>query len=183
MLVMLAAEAAGHGPELAPGPVAPEWVPYVTAIVVFGVAFTVLRLKVWPKILGALDERDRKIREEIKAAEEAREQAKAALAEYERSLTQAREEANRMIARARTDAKAVADDLRAQNAAELAEKMARANREIDSAKHAAIAELHAHAATLAAAIAGKILRREISIEDQQRLVEESLRELAAAKSH
>jgi hypothetical protein len=31
---------------------------YITAVVVFLIAFGVLALKVWPKILGALDARD-----------------------------------------------------------------------------------------------------------------------------
>ncbi len=57
----------------------------------------------------------------------------------------------------------------------------RAGREIDNAKRAALAELHAEAANLAAEIAGKILQREISTEDQQRLIDESLRELATAR--
>ncbi len=46
---------------------------------------------------------------------------------------------------------------------------------------AAITDLHAEAASLAADIAGRILKREISSEDQQRLVDESLGELAGAR--
>jgi F-type H+-transporting ATPase subunit b len=182
VLILAAEEHAEHAP-IVPGSTAQAIAPALTALIVFSLLLIVLWRTVWPKIVQGLDDRDRKIREEIKAAEEAREKARAALAEYERSLAQAREEANKMIAKARADAKAVAEEMRAQNAAELTEKMARANREIDSAKHAAISELHAQAGTLAAAIAGKILQREISVEDQQRLVEESLRELASARNN
>ena len=44
-------------------------------------AFFILKSKVWPRITAGLDERDRKIRAEIEAAEEAREKAAKALTE------------------------------------------------------------------------------------------------------
>ena len=83
-----------------------------------------------------------------------------------------------MIARAKADAKAVAQELRDRNEAELSDMKQRATRDLDAAKRAAITELHAEAATLAADIAARILKREISPEDQKRLVDESLQEMA-----
>src|SRR5688500_9306054 len=87
-----AADHAGHAHEVtrAAGPIDPALLPFITAIVVFGLAFLVLYLLVWPKITKGLDDRDRKIREEIEAAEAARAKANAALAEYERNLASAR---------------------------------------------------------------------------------------------
>jgi F-type H+-transporting ATPase subunit b len=184
MHLLLAAEgaatAAEHGPEHA-GIMALNWLPAVTSMVVFLLAFGFLYVKVWPKIIKGLDDRQNKIREEIESAEEAREQAKEALAEYERELAGARQEAGEMIAKARADARTVAAELRARNEAELVEMKQRATRDLETARRAAITELHAETATLAAAIASKILKREISAEDQQRLVDESLEELAMAQ--
>ncbi len=155
--------------------------PAVTTLVVFLLAFGFLYLKVWPKILAGLDDRQNKIRQEIANAEQAREQANAALAEYEKELASAHQEANQLIAQARADAKAVATELRDRNEAELTEMKQRAIRELETAKRAAITELHAETAMLAADIAGRILKREISVTDQQRLVEESLGELAGVQ--
>lgn len=151
-----------------------NWLPGVTALIVFLIAFGILATQVWPKITRALDEREAKIRDEIKSAEDAREQAKAALAQYERELAGAREEASRMIQQAKGQAKAVAEDLKKRNEQEVAELRQRATREIQTAKENAISELHAEAATLATAIASRILQREISADDQRRLVDESL---------
>lgn len=175
-----AADAHGHGGTHAQVLDVANWLPGVTALLVFALAFTVLGIFVWPKITKALDEREQKIRNEIAQAELAREQAKSALAEYQKSLAQARDEANSMIVKAKADAKAVAEDLRSRNQAELAEMKQRATREIESAKQAAIAELHAEASNLAVAIAGKILQREVNGRDQDRLMEESVGELARA---
>lgn len=162
-------------------PVDFQWLPFITAIVVFGIAFLILKAKVWPKIVQGLEDRERKILEEIRSAEEAREQANAALAEYEASLATARREASEMIAKAKTDAKLAGEELRRRNEEDLAEMKHRAGREIESAKQAAVAELHNEAAALAAAMAGKILQREISAADQQELVDEALRELGRAR--
>ncbi len=179
-LLLAAQEAAGNDVEHAPV-MALNWLPAVTSMVVFLLAFGFLYVKVWPMITKGLEDRQNKIRQEIKSAEEAREQAKGALAEYQRELAGARREAGEMIAKAKGDAKAAAAELRATNESELADMKQRATRELQTAKRAAITELHAEAATLAAEIAGKILKREISVEDQQRLVDESLQELATAQ--
>ena len=182
MGLLLAAEdvAAAHAAEHA-GVMDFNWLPAITALVVFLLAFGFLYIKVWPKIIKALDERQAKIRQEIESAEQAREKASAAQAEYERELANARQEASKLIAQARSDAKAVAAELRSRNEAELAEMKQRAMHELESAKRAAVSELHAEAAGLAADIAAKILKRAITPQDQQRLVDESLRELAGAR--
>ena len=182
MTLFLAAEpaAAGHAVNR-PEVMALTWLPAATALVVFVLAFGFLYVMVWPKIVKGLDDRDQKIRGEIANAEQAREQANAALAEYEKELASAHQQANQLIAQARADAKAVATELRDRNEAELTEMKQRAIRELETAKRAAITELHAETAMLAADIAGRILKREISAADQQRLVEESLGELAGVQ--
>ena len=162
-------------------PVSFQALPAVTAFVVFGVVFVVLAKFVWPTIAKGLDDRNSKIVDEIKAAEDARAAAKSAQAEFERSLANAREEAANMIKQARADAQRVADELKARNDQELAEKVSRANADIEAARKAAVAELQAQSAALATEIAGKILRRQVNDQDNQRLVQESLKELATSR--
>ena len=175
-----AAHAGEHGGTHAQVLDVANWLPGATALVVFAIAFGVLGTLVWPKITNALDDRERKIKDEIAAAEAARKQAEAARVEFEQSLAKAREDANQLIAKARADAKAVADDLRGRNDAELTEMKTRATREIEVAKQSAIASIHAEATNLGVAIAGKILQREINPRDQQMLVEQSINELTRA---
>ena len=167
--------AAGDGAE--PSLLDPNLLANLTGIVVFLVALAVLWIFVWPKIVKGLDDRNEKILSEIKSAEDARAQAKSALADYERELATAREEASQMINDARAQAKQLAEELREKNEKELADRMARANADIEAAKSEAVADLHGQAATLATLIAGKILDREITSGDNQKLVEESLAEL------
>ncbi len=179
MLWLLAQEGAEHAVPAAEHAdvMALNWLPFVTSLVVFLTTFIILYLKVWPLITKGLDDREKKIRDAIAEADAAKVSAEASLAEYQENLASARTEANEMIAKAKAVAKSAGEELRRQNETELASMKQRATRDIESAKQAAITELHAEATVLAAAIAGKILQREISASDQQNLVEETLDEL------
>ena len=181
IVLLLAAEDAARGGVENVGAMELNWLPAITSLVVFLLAFGFLYVAVWPKIIKGLNDREEKIRQEIANAEQAREQAKAALAKYEEELSSARREASEMIAKAREDAKAAAAELRDRNEAELVEMKQRATGELDNAKRAAITELHAETYKLAAMMATKILKREVSAEDQKRLVDESLQEMATAQ--
>lgn len=151
------------------------------SIVVFGIVFGVLATTVWPKIVKGLNDREAKIREEIESAERARQQAKDALAQYEKSLAEARSEAQKMLEATKAQQQALAAELKAKADVELTAMKERARRDIESAKRAAISEIYAEATSLATKIAGKILQREVKPSDQQRLVEESVRELQTAR--
>jgi len=170
---------AAEGPA---NPVDPKLLPYVTTIVVAGVSFWVLVKYVMPRITSGLDDREQKILGEIESAEQARADAEQAKADFERALADARREAAEMVSQARADAKKAADELRARNEQELGEMKRKAREDIEGARADAVASLHAEATMLATQIAGKILQREISVEDQQRLLDESLRELAQTRN-
>ncbi len=169
-----------HGGEHVMGPVpAPKEgvIVGIMTLIVFTAVLGVLYLKVWPQLTKGLDDRANKIREEIEAAELARKQAKDALDEYERNLAEARAEAQQMLDKTREDQQRLAAELRAKADAELGELRKKAMTEIEGAKRAALGEIYAEAAALAATAAGKILQREITPDDQQRLIDESLAEL------
>jgi len=151
--------------------------PAFTGIGVFLIALIVLWWKVWPVITKGLDDRNDKILSEIKAAEDARGQAKDALAEYESSISQAREQAQKTIADARAEGERLFEEMKSKNERELAERISRANADIEAARKAAVADIHAQAVDLATTISSRILEREVNVTDQASLIEESLREL------
>lgn len=154
----------------------------ITALVVFGIVLLGLSRLGWPRLCAALDARQQKIREEILAAEAARQQAREALEQYERSLAQARAEAQRMLEQTRAQQQALAAELRAKADAELAAMKERARRDIETARRAALAEVYEHAAHAATQIAARILRLEASQTDQERLLAEAINELRAIRS-
>ena len=154
----------------------------VTALIVFVITAAILGRAVWPKIAGALDERQQKILDEIDAAEAARQQAKDALDQYETSLAEARSEAQAMLEQTKADQQKLAAELRAKSETELQELKDKAQRDIETARRAAVSEIYAEAADLATMVAGKILAREVTADDKQRLVDEAVAELGASNN-
>lgn len=152
-------------------------VPMILTIGVVAVVFAILVVKVWPAIAKGLDDRANKIRDEIEAAELAQQQARAALEQYQKNLDEARAEAQRMLDQAKSQQAAIVAEMKAKAEQEDAIRREKAARDIDAAKRAALNEIYAEASTLATSIASKILQREVSTNDQQRLVEQSLSEM------
>ncbi|MEN0019739.1 MAG: F0F1 ATP synthase subunit B [Planctomycetota bacterium] len=149
----------------------------IMTLVVFSLVLFFLYNQVWPKIQGGLNDRNDKIQGEIEAAELARKQAKDALDEYEKNLAEARAEAQQMLEQTRQQQQQLAAELRAKADTELTNMRQKAQADIEAAKKAAVNEIYAQAANLASLAAGKILQREITPSDQQRLIDESLAEL------
>jgi F-type H+-transporting ATPase subunit b len=160
--------------EAGANPVNVEWLTLVTTIVIFLIFFGVAAVFIWPKILTGLDEREQKIHSEIERAEAARAEA------AEDALRLARVEANEMIAKARGAAEDHAKEMRERAEEELNSLRMQAHREIDTAREAAVKDLTSHAASLSTAIAGRILGREITDNDQRDLIDQSLKEFASA---
>lgn len=162
-------EKAGVIPTIAQG-----IVPAIVALLVFAVVFIVLKIKVWPNIIKGLQDRENKIKEEIESAEAARVQAKMALEQYERSLSEARAEAQKMIDQAKVQQASQIAEMKSRADAELAGMKAKAIADIESAKKQALSEIYTQTASLASNVAGKILKREVNAGDQSRLVEEAI---------
>lgn len=154
----------------------------VTAIILFVIVFGLMSTMVWPKIVAGLDERNEKIKGEIAAAEDARQQAKEALNEYEKNLAEARAQAQQMLEETKATQNELAAQLKSRAEAELTEMREKAKADIDAAKKQALNELYTESVNLATVMAGKILQREVSVNDEQRLMDESLAELKTVNS-
>lgn len=152
-------------------------IPAVTAIVIFLIVVGIASTMIWPKIVAGLDERNEKIVGEIAAAEAARKQAREALDEYEKNLAEARAESQRMLEETKAQQATLAAQLKANADADLAAMREKAISEIDAAKKQALNELYSESVNLATTMAGKILQRQVTAEDQQRLMDESLAEM------
>lgn len=154
-------------------------VTFISSVLVFAAAYLILAKLAWPRIVGALDERAEKIKSEITSAEEARARADAALKEYEKSLAEARAESQRMLDETKAQQARYAAELRQQAEAEAQQLKRSAMDQIEAAKRAALSEIYAETAALATRVAERILQREVSEEDQRRLIDESVSEFTA----
>lgn len=152
----------------------------VAALLVFGIVFFVLKQKAWGPILQGLQDREDKIRKDLTDAESTRAAAQAKLDEYNRELGGAEARIRELFAKATDDAEALRTRMKAQAQQEVEADKERATREIESAKNAALADVREQAAELSTAIAEKILRRNLSVDDQRELVRASLAEMGTS---
>ena len=150
----------------------------IATIAVFVCLLIVLRLTAWKPIMAGLQSREQAIRDSIEAAQRAKVAADQTTHDLEAKMAEVQRQAAQQLALAKADALKMADTIRAQAESESAALKDRTIREINSAKQQALTEINAHAATLGTTVAKKILQREVNTNDQQRLVDESLAELA-----
>jgi F-type H+-transporting ATPase subunit b len=149
----------------------------VWTLVIFGLVFWVLRKFVFPRITEALDKRQRAIEESIEAAERTRREADSLLAEYRERLSDARGQADEIVARARRTAEASESDILAEARVKREEMMAQTRRDIEAETRRAIQAIRAEVADLTVLATEKVTRKSLDSSDQRRLVEEALAEL------
>lgn len=175
MTAVAAAESGGHGE--AASVFAGTIIQSIAAVIVFVILAVLLAKFAWGPILGGLQDREKKIKHDLEQAEANNKKAAATLKEYETKLAEARAEADRLLANARKDAEAAGAKVQEETRVEIDTMKKRATADIAFAKEQALTEIFTVTANLATDVAGKILRREINTNDQQRLVQESLASL------
>ena len=173
----LAAEAA-HGEEeggsflVSPGLGLMIW-----TLVLFLFTMWVLSKVAFPKIQEALDRRAKTIAESIEAAERQRKESDELLAEYRERLTEAREQADDIMARARKAAETAEAEAKTAGREKGEELVAAAQREIDAATRRSLEQIRKEVADLTVLATEKVTRKSLNEEDQRRLVEEALSEV------
>jgi F-type H+-transporting ATPase subunit b len=149
----------------------------VWTLVIFGVVLFVLGKYAWGPLLDTLQKREQFIHDSLAEAKQAHDEAKAQLAEYTEKLHQARGEATEIVEEGRRDAEVVKARIEEEARDESRKMLDRAKREIELAKQTAIKELYTSSATLATEMASRILRKELSAAEREKLVQRSLDEL------
>ncbi|MBC7784579.1 MAG: F0F1 ATP synthase subunit B [Burkholderiales bacterium] len=151
----------------------------IVTLIVFLALVVILTKFAWGPISKGLAEREAKIRRDIDEAEAARQAAEAKHQEYLAQLAKAGDEVRAILATAQADAQAAAARIKLQAQQEAEESKERTLRDIESSRRAAVAEIHQQAATLSTAIAEKILRRNLNVDDQRELVRGALEQLGS----
>jgi F-type H+-transporting ATPase subunit b len=174
-----AAFAAEHGEE-SPSLFAGDVGNAVWTLVIFAVVVLILGKFAWGPILKGLQARESFILESLEKAKREREEAEARLREYEERLAQARTEATAIVEEGRRDADVLKAKILEEARGEAEKERERTRREIRIATDTATKELYTLAARLATDMAGRIVRKELTPQDHERLIAESIAELNAA---
>ncbi len=159
-------------------PTIPEaFVPALFTLLVFGGLVLILGKTAWGPVSAGLQKREDKIRADVEAAEAARAEAEQSREAYRVEMAGAEQRIRDLMAQAQTDGQQLATRIKMQAQEDAEEIKERANREIDQNRRDAVEQIRREAGELAVMVAEKILRREVTAEDQSRLVDASLDEL------
>jgi F-type H+-transporting ATPase subunit b len=136
-------------------------------------------LKVPAKLTGMLDARAVAIKSEIDEARALREEAKSILATYERRQKEVQEQAERIVASAREEALAAAEQAKAELKRSIARRMAAATDQIASAEAAAIRQVREQAVNVAIAAAGDVLAKQMTAEAASSSIDAAIEQVEA----
>jgi F-type H+-transporting ATPase subunit b len=175
-LSILAAEAPGAGvAEETTNPIIPEANEILWAALFFALLYFALRYLLVPPIQRMVREREEKIRGDLDAAEQTRDQLVAAQADYEAALAGARAEADGLIEAARAEADGHRARLQAQADAEIAVLRQQAQAEIAASRQQAVSAMRGDVIDLAVGAASAVVQRPIDRASAVAVVEQALR--------
>jgi F-type H+-transporting ATPase subunit b len=149
----------------------------IWTLIAFGVTMYVLGKLAFPWIGRKLEERANSIRDEIDAAEKRNAEAERLLAEYRQRLTEAREQAEDIVTRARKAAEAAEAQAAADGRAKREELVAAARKDIETETRRSLERIRKEVADLTVLATEKVTRKTLTSEDHQRLIEEALGEV------
>jgi len=154
---------------------------YIWTIIVFLVLLGLLAKFAWRPLLAALDQRQESIRRSLDDAAKAKQELERLQTESQRILAEARSEAESIVARTRDDANRLRDEMRQKAQAEAANIVKNAEKQIELETNRALQQIRHEAIELSVTIASKLLQRNVSKQDNERLIEETFRQLEAQR--
>jgi F-type H+-transporting ATPase subunit b len=149
----------------------------IWTLILFGVTMFVLAKTAFPRIGEALEKRANAIKENIEASERQRAEADELLAEYRKRLTEAREQADDIAARARKAADAAVAEATSDGKAKREELVEAARRDIEVETRRSLEQIRKEVADLTVLATEKVTRKSLDEADQRKLVEDALGEV------
>jgi len=177
-------EPTGHGEQQTaasdPNPLAIDPDLALWTLGIFALLMFLLSKFAWPAISTALVERERRIESNIAEAEAKHEESKQLLAQHGAKLAGAADQVRELLEEARRDAEHTKAEIVAEAKQAADQERDRAIRDVERAADNAMKNLAQSSANLAVDLAGKVVRQNITAEQQAELVREALSSLAAS---
>ncbi len=160
-----------------PSPILPAKNELIYGISAFAVLLFVLSKFAYPAIKKGTEARTERIRESIDEADKLKAEAAASLAQYQSSVADAKNEANRIVEEARTAAEAVRADVIARAEAEANDIKAKAREDVEAGKARAISELQSQVGDLTIALAEKVVEKSLDDATNRQLIDNYINNL------
>jgi len=149
----------------------------IAAVLVFLVLLVILGKWAWGPIVQQLKRREEAISNAIQQADKREKEANQLLEAYQSRLESVETEGKQMLARSRQEAADERDQILETARQEARKIVEAAGQDIERAKRQALRELHDSTARLATEIAGQVLQQQMTAEQRQRLLDESIEQI------
>jgi F-type H+-transporting ATPase subunit b len=150
---------------------------FIWTILTFLVLLTVLAKFAWGPLLRALESRQQAIRQSLDDAQQAKLDLERVQQESQVIIRQARVDAESIIASSRSDAERLREEMKVKAREEASALVKNAERQIQLETERALLQIRHEAVDLSVMIASKLLQRNLTKEDNDRLIEEALRQV------
>ena len=154
---------------------------YIWTIATFLVLLALLAKFAWRPLLEALERRQETIRKSLDDAHTAKQELEQLRADSARILAQARTEGEAILSATRDDANRFRDEMKQKARAEGAAIVKNAEQQIALETARALQQIRHEAVDLSLAIASKILQRNLSKDDNARLIEDTFKQIESTK--
>ncbi|WP_236561040.1 F0F1 ATP synthase subunit B [Pontibacillus sp. HMF3514] len=149
----------------------------IFSLVMFIILLALLRKFAWGPLMNMMKEREDHIANEIDTAEKNRQDAERMTKEAQEELKNARQDAQTIIEDAKKAGKEQQQEIVEQARAESERIKESARQDIENEKEKAIQALQDKVASLSVQIASKVIEKELSEQDQEKLINEYIQEL------
>jgi|SRR5689334_3127818 len=150
---------------------------FIWTIVTFLVLLALLAKFAWRPLLEALDTRQNAIRKSLDDAQLARQELERLNTESAQIVARSRQEADAIITQSRADGDRLREEIRHKARAEADLIVKNAERQIQLETSRALQQIRHEAVELSVMIASKIIQRNLTREDNERLIDEALRQV------
>ncbi len=154
----------------------------VAQLINFFILLVLLRLLLYGPVMRMLDERARRVREGMEAAEASKEKATETERDVQARLDEARTEGQALVGQAQEIANRIQEEARQAARQEGEALLARARKEIELERDSAIAELRKEFGDLTVSAAEKVIGQSLDRQAHQRLIDEVLAESSFRES-
>ena len=154
---------------------------FIWTIVTFLVLLAVLAKFAWRPLLQALETRQNAIRKSLDDAQQAKQDLERLNAESAQIIARARVDADGIITQSRADAERLREEIRQKARGEADLIVKNAERQIQLETSRALEQIRHEAVELSVMIASKIIQRNLTKDDNERLIDEALKQVEGRK--
>lgn len=154
---------------------------YIWAIVTFLLLLWAFNRLAWKPLKATLEAREQSIEKALADAQKARAELEQVHAESRRMLEEARQQAAAILSDTRADAGRLREELRTKAQTEAQGIVSNAEKRIAQETARALQQIRSEAVEISVALASKLLQRNVSAQDHDRLIEETFAQIESTE--